>query len=168
MGTRLATSPTGVRGLMMLTIPTVKTMGVSDRLDAEKSIKGGAAYLQYLISRLPITITSDDRIWFALSAYNIGLGHMLYARKLTRIQGGDQEDSWLSVKARLLLLRKKKYFSKLTYGYARGYEAYRYVENIRRYYQSLVDYLQNKKINQNMQLVARDPFLFSRISSKIK
>ncbi|MGP1947684.1 MAG: membrane-bound lytic murein transglycosylase MltF [Arsenophonus sp. NC-PG7-MAG3] len=163
----LATSPTGVRGLMMLTIPTAKTMGVSDRLDAEESIKGGAAYLQYLISRLPITITPDDRIWFALSAYNIGLGHMLDARKLTRIQGGDP-DSWLAVKARLLLLSKKKYFSKLTYGYARGYEAYRYVENIRRYYQSLVGYLQNKKINQNMQLVARDPFLFSRISSKIK
>ncbi|MGP1959649.1 MAG: hypothetical protein ACTS77_01995 [Arsenophonus sp. NC-TX2-MAG3] len=55
---------------------------------------------------------------------------MLDPRKLTRIQDGDP-DSWLAVKAKLLLLSKKKYFSKLTYGYARGYEAYRYVENIR-------------------------------------
>ncbi|MGP1959040.1 MAG: transglycosylase SLT domain-containing protein [Arsenophonus sp. NC-CH8-MAG3] len=58
----LATSLTGVRGLMMLTAPTAKIMGVSDRLDVEESIKDGAAYLQYLISRLPITIASDDRI----------------------------------------------------------------------------------------------------------
>lgn len=163
----LATSPTGVRGLMMLTVPTAQTMGVSDRLDPEESIKGGAAYLQYLISRLPTTIAPDDRIWFALSAYNMGLGHMLDARKLTRIQGGDP-DSWLDVKARLPLLSKKKYFAKLTYGYARGYEAYRYVENIRRYHQSLVGYLQNKEMNQNMQLAARDPLLFSRTSSKEK
>lgn len=77
-------------------------MGVSDRLDPEESIKGGAAYLQYLISHLPTTIAPDDRIWFALSAYNMGLGHMLDARKLTRIQGGDP-DSWLDVKARLPL-----------------------------------------------------------------
>lgn len=142
----LATSPTGVRGLMMLTVPTAQTMGVSDRLDPEESIKGGAAYLQYLISRLPRTIASDDYIWFALSAYNMGLGHVLDARKLTRIQGGDP-DRWLDVKARLPLLSKKKYFDKLTYGYARGYEAYCYVENIRRYYQSLVDYPQSKEIN---------------------
>ncbi|HGJ5858441.1 MAG TPA: membrane-bound lytic murein transglycosylase MltF [Arsenophonus nasoniae] len=161
----LATSPTGVRGLMMLTVPTAQTMGVSDRLDPEESIKGGAAYLQYLMSRLPTTIAPDDRIWFALSAYNMGLGHMLDARKLTRLQGGDP-DSWLDVKARLPLLSKKKYFAKLTYGYARGYEAYRYVENIRRYHQSLVGYLQNKEMNQNMQLAARDPLLFSRASSK--
>lgn len=153
---------------MMLTAPTAQTMGVSDRLDPDESIKGGAAYLHYLISRLPTTIAPDDRIWFALSAYNMGLGHMLDARKLTRIQGGDP-DSWLDVKTRLPLLSKKKYFAKLTYGYVRGYEAYRYVENIRRYHQSLVGYLQNKEMNQNMQLAAaRDPILFSRTSSKEK
>ncbi|MGP1928340.1 MAG: hypothetical protein ACTS78_00730 [Arsenophonus sp. NC-WZS1-MAG3] len=31
--------PTAVRGLMMLTVPIEKTMGVSDKLDAEESIK---------------------------------------------------------------------------------------------------------------------------------
>lgn len=161
----LATSPTGVRGLMMLTIPTAQIMGVTDRLNPEESIKGGSAYLQYLISRLPTTIASDDRIWFALSAYNMGLRHVFDARKLTKMQGGDP-DSWLDLKARLPLLSKKKYFSKLTYGYARGYEAYRYVENIRRYYQSLVGYLQYKKINQNMQFATMDPLLFFRADKK--
>ena len=139
----LATSPTGVRGLMMLTKPTAATMGIADRLDPEESIKGGAAYLEYIMARLPDTIAEDDRIWFALSAYNMGYGHMQDVRKLTLMLGGDP-DRWLDVKSRLPLLTQKKYYAQLTYGYARGHEAYRYVENIRRYHQSLVGYLQSQ------------------------
>ncbi|HAZ54485.1 MAG TPA: membrane-bound lytic murein transglycosylase MltF, partial [Franconibacter helveticus] len=37
-----ATSPTGVRGLMMLTRTTAQSLGLTDRLDAEQSISGGA------------------------------------------------------------------------------------------------------------------------------
>lgn len=144
----LATSPTGVRGLMMLTKPTAATMGIADRLDPEESIKGGAAYIAYIMERLPETIDEDDRIWFALSAYNMGYGHMQDVRKLTEMLGGDP-DRWLDVKARLPLLTQQKYYSQLTYGYARGNEAYRYVENIRRYHQSLVGYLQNQERKQH-------------------
>lgn len=149
----LATSPTGVRGLMMLTKPTAETMGVADRLDAEESIKGGAAYLEYLMQRLPVSIADDDRIWFALAAYNMGYGHMQDVRKLTEMQGGDP-DRWLDVKSRLPLLTQKKYYSQLNYGYARGHEAYRYVENIRRYHQSLVGYLQNQDKKQRALAIA--------------
>ena len=85
-----ATSPTGVRGLMMLTKPTAATMGVQDRLDPEESIKGGAAYIEYIMQRLPVSIPDDERIWFALAAYNMGYGHMLDVRKLTEQQGGDR------------------------------------------------------------------------------
>ncbi|EPS1292412.1 membrane-bound lytic murein transglycosylase MltF [Providencia stuartii] len=149
----LATSPTGVRGLMMLTKPTAETMGVADRLDAEESIKGGAAYLEYLMQRLPVSIADDDRIWFALAAYNMGYGHMQDVRKLTEMQGGDP-DRWLDVKSRLPLLTQKKYYSQLNYGYARGHEAYLYVENIRRYHQSLVGYLQNQDKKQRALAIA--------------
>ena len=41
-----ATSPTGVRGLMMLTQRTAKSLGVEDRLDPWASIEGGARYLK--------------------------------------------------------------------------------------------------------------------------
>lgn len=149
----LATSPTGVRGLMMLTKPTAETMGIADRLDPEESIKGGAAYLEYLMQRLPVSIADDDRIWFALSAYNMGYGHMQDVRKLTELQGGDP-DRWLDVKSRLPLLTQPKYYSQLNYGYARGHEAYRYVENIRRYHQSLVGYLQNQDKKQRALSIA--------------
>ncbi|KLU18759.1 murein transglycosylase, partial [Proteus mirabilis] len=139
-----ATSPTGVRGLMMLTRPTASSMGVTDRLDPEESVRGGAQYLKHLLSRLPDSIPEDERIWFALAAYNIGFGHMLDARRLTEQQNADP-DSWLDVKSRLPLLSQKKYYENLPYGYARGHEAYRYVENIRRYQLSLVGYLQAKE-----------------------
>ena len=69
---------------------------------------------------------------------------MLDARKLTEQQGANP-NSWLDVKARLPLLSQKKYYLDLPYGYARGHEAYRYVENIRRYQLSLEGYLQAKE-----------------------
>jgi membrane-bound lytic murein transglycosylase F len=43
------------------------------------------------------------------------------------------------------MLSQKRYYPSLTYGYARGREAYNYVENIRRYQVSLVGYLLEKE-----------------------
>ncbi|WP_447884703.1 membrane-bound lytic murein transglycosylase MltF [Serratia fonticola] len=139
-----ATSPTGVRGLMMLTRATADGLGVTDRLDPEQSIQGGALYLQRLMEKVPDTVPEDERIWFALAAYNMGWGHMLDARKLTKSQQGNP-DSWVDVKQRLPMLSQKRYYPSLTYGYARGSEAYNYVENIRRYQVSLVGYLLEKE-----------------------
>ncbi|MTC43579.1 membrane-bound lytic murein transglycosylase MltF [Providencia sp. wls1921] len=155
----LATSPTGVRGIMMLTKPTAATMGIEDRLDPEGSIKGGAAYLAYIMKRLPDSIAEDDRIWFTLAAYNMGYGHMLDVRKLTQRLGGNP-DRWLDVKANLPLLTQQKYYSQLTYGYARGHEAYRYVENIRRYHQSLVGYLQSQEKKQKTLEIAKKSHVY--------
>ncbi len=139
-----ATSPTGVRGLMMLTRATADGLGVKDRLDPEESIRGGAVYLQRLMKKIPDTVPEDERIWFALAAYNMGYGHMLDARKLTKNQNGNP-DSWVDVKMRLPMLSQKRYYPSTTYGYARGHEAYNYVENIRRYQVSIVGYLQDKE-----------------------
>ncbi|HEQ1857557.1 TPA: membrane-bound lytic murein transglycosylase MltF [Providencia alcalifaciens] len=161
----LATSPTGVRGIMMLTKPTAATMGIEDRLDPEGSIKGGAAYLAYIMKRLPDSIAEDDRIWFTLAAYNMGYGHMLDVRKLTQKLGGNP-DRWLDVKANLPLLTQPKYYSQLTYGYARGHEAYRYVENIRRYHQSLVGYLQSQEKKQKTLEVAKKSHVYVVVPSE--
>ncbi|MFU0870872.1 membrane-bound lytic murein transglycosylase MltF [Kluyvera sichuanensis] len=140
----LATSPTGVRGLMMLTKNTAQSLGLSDRTDAEQSISGGMRYLQDMMSKVPDSVPQEERIWFALAAYNMGYAHMLDARALTAKQKGNP-DSWADVKQRLPLLSQKSWYSKLTYGYARGHEAYAYVENIRKYQISLVGYLQEKE-----------------------
>lgn len=132
-----ARSPTGVRGLMMLTLPTAQQMGVSSRLDPEQSIRGGSRYLHRLVSRIPERIAMPDRLWFALASYNVGWGHVEDARILTQQQGADP-DKWLEVKQRLPLLRQKAVYQHTRYGYARGDEAVTYVENIRRYYDTLV------------------------------
>ncbi len=139
-----ATSPTGVRGLMMLTKNTAQSLGISDRTDAEQSISGGAQYLQDMMAKVPETVPEGERIWFALAAYNMGYAHMLDARALTAKTKGNP-DSWSDVKQRLPLLSQKQWYKKLTYGYARGHEAYAYVENIRKYQISLVGYLLEKE-----------------------
>ncbi len=131
-----ARSHTGVRGMMMLTLPTAKQMGVKSRLDPEQSIAGGAKYFHNLIERIPDRIPFPDRMWFALASYNVGFGHVNDARILTQRQGGDA-DRWVDVKSRLPLLKQKKYYKTLKYGYARGDEPVNYVENIRRYYHTL-------------------------------
>ena len=132
-----AKSYTGVRGLMMLTLATAKDLGIESRLDPEQSIKGGASYLSSLLQRIPDRIAYPDKLWFALAAYNIGLGHLEDARVLTERQEGNP-DLWVDVKLRLLQLRQKKYYKTTRYGYARGNEAVAYVDNIRRYYDTLV------------------------------
>jgi membrane-bound lytic murein transglycosylase F len=132
-----AVSVTGVRGMMMLTLDTAKDLGIESRLDPEQSIKGGATYLSNLNQRIPDRIEYPDRLWFALAAYNIGLGHLEDARVLTDRQGANP-DLWIDVKIRLLQLRQKIYYKTTNYGYARGNEAVIYVDNIRRYYDSLV------------------------------
>lgn len=131
-----ARSYTGVRGLMMLTLDTAKDLGIADRKDPEQSIKGGAAYLRQLIDKVPDSVPKDEKIWFALVAYNMGYGHMLDARRLTKLRGGNP-DAWRDLKNTLPLLHEAQWYSKTRYGYARGREARLYVNNIRRYYQSL-------------------------------
>ncbi|WP_237324179.1 membrane-bound lytic murein transglycosylase MltF [Vibrio penaeicida] len=141
----LAKSPTGVRGMMMLTLPTAKSVGVKNRLDPEQSVRGGVEYLRRIVDRVPDSISEHEKIWFALASYNVGYGHMMDARRLTKRQGGDP-DSWADVKDRLPLLRKKEFYSKTRYGYARGDEARNYVENIRRYYQSIIGHIDKQRI----------------------
>lgn len=145
-----ATSPTGVRGMMMLTKATADRMNITNRLDPEQSIKAGSEYLHLLLGQMPDTILKEDRIWFALAAYNMGLGHLLDARRLTKNLGGDP-DNWLDVKKNLPLLAQKRYFTNLKYGYARGYEAFQYVENIRRYMNSIVNYQRVQQSQQEQQ-----------------
>ena len=129
---RRAKSPTGVRGIMMLTLVTAKEMGVESRLDARQSIMGGARYLKKLEARIPEAVTGDDRWWFALAAYNVGMGHVYDARKLASSFELDA-DSWLDLKGVLPLLAQKKYYKDLKYGFARGAEPVTYVSKIRNY-----------------------------------
>lgn len=139
-----ARSPTGVRGLMMLTLPTAKQVGIKNRLDPFQSIQGGAKYLNSMLERLPDSVPESQRMWFALASYNIGFGHVEDARKLAQSMGLNPS-AWRDIKEVLPLLQKRKHYKKTRYGYARGNEAVHYVDSIRRYYDTLV-WIDNQNI----------------------
>ncbi|MEJ6121913.1 membrane-bound lytic murein transglycosylase MltF [Vibrio sp. 2-Bac 85] len=145
-----ARSPTGVRGMMMLTLDTAKFIGVKNRLNAEQSIEGGAKYLTQLIKRLPESIPEDEKIWFALASYNIGLGHLLDVRRITKMRK-QNPNSWADVKDNLPLLHQRKWYTKTRYGYARGREAQHYVDNIRQYLKTLTWHVQEQEKAQRIE-----------------
>ncbi|MCM0612533.1 membrane-bound lytic murein transglycosylase MltF [Marinobacter sediminum] len=131
-----AVSPTGVRGLMMLTRNTASHIGINNRLDPEESIQGGAKYFRIVHKKIPERIPEPDRTWFALASYNVGFGHLEDARRLTE-GAGKNPDRWMDVKEFLPLLAQKEWYTKTRFGYARGHEPVLYVQNIRRYYDVL-------------------------------
>lgn len=131
-----AKSPTGVRGLMMLTRTTASEVGVENRVDPIQSIYGGAKYFKKIFQRIPQGVQGADRTWMALAAYNVGFGHLEDARVLTQKHGGDP-NKWADVKETLPLLAKRKYYRKTKHGYARGWEPVKYVQNIRNFYNVL-------------------------------
>ncbi len=138
-----ARSPTGVRGIMMLTLNTAKEMGVQSRFNVEQNIWGGTRYLKRMYNRLPDSIPDPDRNYMALAAYNIGYGHLMDARQLA-VRLDKNPDSWTELAEVLPLLSRKQYYKTLKYGYARGYEPVTYVQRIRDYKDILEKELQNK------------------------
>jgi membrane-bound lytic murein transglycosylase F len=131
-----ATSPTGVRGLMMLTEETADRLQIKDRLDARDSILGGARYFALLKEQLPPRIAEPDRTWLALAAYNIGIGHLEDARVLAQ-RANLNPDKWQDVRQVITKLADPDSFQSLKHGYARGGEAMQLVDNIRNYYDIL-------------------------------
>ncbi|MEE9574489.1 MAG: lytic transglycosylase F, partial [Gammaproteobacteria bacterium] len=89
-----------------------------------------------MINKIPERIQGEDRMWFALAAYNIGFGHLEDARKLTQSQGGNP-NKWADVRERLPFLADENWHTKTMHGYARGHEPVKFVKNIRRYYSIL-------------------------------
>ncbi|MDI6797498.1 MAG: membrane-bound lytic murein transglycosylase MltF [Desulfatibacillaceae bacterium] len=128
-----AESPTGVRGVMMLTEDTATHLGIVDRLDPEQSIEGGARYFVELLERIPSTVERpQERIRFALAAYNVGMGHVWDARRLAR-ELGRNPDSWDCIREVLPLLSQPDYYKDLPHGYARGTEPVLYVQRVMDY-----------------------------------
>ncbi len=124
-----AKSFTGVRGLMMLTKKTARILGVRNRLDPKQSVMGGAKHLHQLLKIIPSSVEGENRLKYALAAYNVGFGHVTDAMRLAKRMGLNP-NSWADLKRVLPLLSQKKYYRNLKFGYARGSEPVRYVDAI--------------------------------------
>ena len=121
-----AVSPTGVRGLMMLTNSTAKAMGVSDRVDPYQSIGGGARYLEQMKSEFS-EVPKTDRIWFALAAYNMGPNAVKRIQRKLVAKGIDDKN-WANVYA---------YLSENKASNSRYGQCMHYVSNIRSYLETI-------------------------------
>ena len=140
-----AVSPTGVRGIMMLTLDTAEYLGLDNRLDPQSSIFGGARFYARQTERIANTVAEPDRTWMALAAYNVGFNHIKDARTIVEWDGGDP-DAWIDLSEALPLLSQRKWYSRVPYGYARGWEPVLYVNNIRAYYNILKWLTENENI----------------------
>lgn len=139
-----AKSPTGVRGIMMLTQPVAKSLGVTSRLDAKQNIFAGAKYHAKMKNMFDDTVPEPDRTWMALAAYNVGRGHFRDAQGLAE-KLGKNPNLWIDMKEVLPLLSEKEYYKDLAYGYARGNEPVQYVTRIRDYDDILVQYFRARE-----------------------
>lgn len=146
-----ARSFTGVRGLMMLTLSTAKYLGVKNRLDPKQSVDGGARHLKRMIETVSDGVEGENRIKYALAAYNIGMGHIKDAQDLAKRFGLDK-NIWRDLKSVLPLLSQKRYYRTLKYGYARGSEPVRYVESIYDY-RDILENFTNDNLDANTSIV---------------
>ena len=148
-----AVSPTGVRGIMMLTQDTADYLGIDDRVDPRNSIFGGAQYYARQTQRIANTVGEPDRTWMALAAYNVGFNHIKDARTLTEWHDGNP-DTWIDLSKSLPLLSQRKWYSQVPFGYARGWEPVLYVNNIRSYYNILKWLTENEALTEEEDAVA--------------
>jgi membrane-bound lytic murein transglycosylase F len=149
-----STSPTNVRGLMMLTEATADRMGVTDRLDPKQSIPAGAKYINLLIDTIPERVPQPDRTYMALAAYNIGYAHVEDARVLAQ-RLKLNPDSWADVKKTLMMLTNPDYYLNAKYGYCSCGQPVIFVESIRSYQNILERYQPSHNPNQDDYKIAR-------------
>jgi membrane-bound lytic murein transglycosylase F len=138
-----AKSFSGVRGLMQLTLPTARDMGVKNRLDPKESILGGTKYLKRIYDSYD-EAPEPDRTLIAVAAYNVGKGHISDARNIA-LDMGLNPNKWSSLEKTLPLLRQRKYYKKSKYGYCRGVEPVFQVRRVFTYY----DILKRQAIEYN-------------------
>ena len=140
-----ARSWAGAYGLMQLMPSVIRRFDVNNKSSPQQNIRGGVEFLKWLNEQIKKRGIKDEeeRIKFVLASYNVGLGHVLDARRLTEKYDGSP-DKWKNVKEYILKKSNPEYYKDevVYYGYARGIETYNYVDQIlTRYehYKNIID-----------------------------
>lgn len=127
-----AVAPSGTRGMMQFTAPTALELGVTNPHDAPSSIEGAARYLDLLLQQLPKDLAEVERPWFALAAYNIGIGTVHGAiRRHLRAHG--TPPNWEAFRTALLDESQGSAYSR-----KRRQLTLDYVDSIRAYYDLMI------------------------------
>jgi membrane-bound lytic murein transglycosylase F len=125
-------------GLFQVLPPTAGEMGFKRLSDPDEGSHAGIRYLSRLADRFESTLPVQQRMRFALAAYNAGWGHLADARVLARSRGLDPDKWFKSVEQAMLLLSKPTYYGRARHGYVRGIEPVKYVSEIQTRYENYV------------------------------
>jgi len=145
-----AQSWAGAVGLMQLVKNTAEEFGTFNRNDPDESLNAGSAFINWLKDRFDDKIAdSITRTKFVLAAYNVGLGHIQDAMRLTEKYGGDPTVWDDNVEKYLLLKSKEKYYTDevVKYGYCRGSEPVNYVRQILERYEQYKQLITNEEVD---------------------
>lgn len=128
-----AVSWTGAQGLMQLMPTTAAEYGLDSSAGPQQNISAGIEYLEWIDKQFQEKVSdTEERRKFVLAAYNVGLGHVFDAIRLAE-KNGLKKTVWDKNVAEMLLNKSKpKYYEDevVYYGYCRGSEPYKYVNEI--------------------------------------
>ncbi|MFP4288312.1 MAG: transglycosylase SLT domain-containing protein [Bacteroidota bacterium] len=140
-----AVSWAGAFGIMQLMPNTASMYNVNYNSSPVDNIVAGIKYLRWIEDRMVKIIDDDqERIKFVLASYNVGIGHVLDARRLAEKYGKNPNVWKDNVDYYVLNKSKPKYYLDplVKHGYARGSEPYHYVTEILErfeHYKNIVD-----------------------------
>ena len=126
-----AVSPTKVRGIMQLTQATANALDVQNRTDPFESIHGAARYLKSLEKIIPQRVKREDRIWFAVAAYNLGIGKIMKAYQSIKFNKNEIDWNLLATE----LSQRSSYYS--NNDFSTGKNAVAYTGRIKEFQQVL-------------------------------
>lgn len=136
----------GAVGLMQVLprfsdVPEEKLMN-----DEEANIREGVRIINEHLEHYSY-MDSTDQWNFALAAYNAGPGHVADARRLA-IDRNKDPNKWENASDALLKLMQRKYYKDARYGFCRGIETVRYVQEIRNRYNTYQSILTMARRNE--------------------
>ena len=132
-----ASSNRGASGLMQLVPNTAAHFGADSIFDPQQNIAAGVSYLSDVIDRWDGEISDSlNLIKFVLASYNVGVGHVQDAFRLTEKHGEDPTE-WENVSEYLLQLSDPNVYSNevVRFGYCRGIEPVNHVEKVMSYWE---------------------------------
>ena len=129
-----ARSWVGAVGLLQVMPRTGAEMGFSKLEDPDENIQAGTKYLAQLLERFESDLPVQQRVRFALAAYNAGLDHVQDARLLAKQKGWDPNRWFRNVEKAMLLLEQARWYRTVRRGYCRGSEPVAYVSHIQTTY----------------------------------
>ncbi len=117
----------GAVGIMQV-LPRFSEVPKDSLYIPEHSIREGARIIQEHLDHYSY-MDSTNQWQLALATYNAGMGHVADARRLS-IDQNKNPNEWNTVSESLLKLMQRRYYQHARYGFCRGIETVRYVNEI--------------------------------------